>query len=865
MDGTGRLQTITFTCLVSFFKEIEEVARWQSECEIYRIDIVDGGRGDRMEKLIREVKFAIRSLMRSKGFGAGVVLTLSACVAANVAIFAIVNSVLLRPLPVPHAEQIVLMSNHYPNAGATTMEWSSSGDYFDRQEKVTALPEQAEFRFSDQNIEINGSPERAKVMRATPSLFPLLQVSPLMGRTFIPAEGEVGAEEKAILSYGLWQQLYGGDQEVLGKQLRLSGRPFTIVGVMPRNFVFIDPEVRLWIPAAFTAEEKTLHHSNNWYDIGRLKPDATMSQVKAQVDAVNAANLEKCTPEMKTALINTGFYTAVEPLEHMVVKDVEGPLRLLWAGSVFVVLIGALNVANLSLARLSLRRKEFATRLALGAGRLQLMRQLLIENVLLAAISGVGGLICGAGLLRAIALTGLNHFPRAYEVRIDAKVAAVGFLMAIGAGALISVLALLGLSIKRFHGVLRDDNRTGTTGKGARRVRQSLVVAQIGFAFALLVGAGLLLASFRELLRADPGFRSDGVITASISAPDTKYSKPVQLKTLVNQSLDAIRRLPGVASVGATTSIPLGGNYNDSVVLAEGYELQRGESLISPLQLSVTPGYMETMGIGLVSGRYFQESDEQGSPLVMIVDERLAQRFWHGRDPVGQRMYEPDPSNPNQEKIWYRVVGVVRSVRLQDLSGSGNPEGAYYFPFAQRTDNQFTIAARTTTDATQFAHAVRTQIASVDPELAPFDIRTMEQREELSLSSRRTSMLLGLSFGALALFLAAVGIYGVLAYLVAQRQREIGIRVALGSTHSGIVKLVLREGFGLVGIGLVVGIAAALSLRTVIATEIYGVGALDPLVVGSVAFAFGLVATGACVLPARRAMKVDPVVVLNEQ
>jgi len=818
-----------------------------------------------MEKVLRELRLAARSLRRNKGFAAGVTVTLSACIAVNVAIFAIVNSVLLRPLPVPNAQDIVLMSNHYPKAGAGALEWSSSGDYYDRRDQVTALPEQAEFRFSDQNIEINGAPERAKVMRATPSLFPLLEVSPLLGRAFTPAEGEIGAEQKAILSYGLWQQLFGGDRAVLGQQLRLSGRPFTIVGVMPRNFVFIDPEVRLWIPAAFTAEEKTVHHSNNWYDIGRLKPGATIAQVKAQIDALNAANLEKTTPEMKSVLINAGFYTAVEPLAHLVVKDVEGPLRLLWAGSVFVLLIGALNVANLALARLSLRRKEFATRLALGAGRVQLMRQLLIENVLLAIISGAGGLICGAALLRAIALIGLNHFPRAYEVRIDAKVAAVGLLMAIGAGALVSGLALLGLSIKKFHGVLRDDERTGTGGKGARRVRQSLVVAQIGFAFALLVGAGLLLASFRELLRVNPGFRSDGIITASISAPETKYGDARQLTDLVNRSLDAIRQTAGIRSAGVTTSIPLGGDYNDSVISAEGYQMKPGESLISPRQVSVTPGYMETMGIGLVSGRYFQESDDRSAPLVMMVDEWLAHRFWPGRDPVGQRMYEPDPGNPNQKIIWFRVVGVVRSVRLEDLSGKGNGDGAYYFPFAQRVSNNFTIAARTSGDAEQLAHTLRRQIAGVDPELAPFDIRTMEQREELSLSSRRTSMLLGLGFGVLALFLAAVGIYGVLAYLVAQRQREIGIRVALGSTQSGIVKLVLREGFGLVGVGLLVGVAAALSLRRVIATEIYGVGALDPLVLGSVACVFGLVALGACVLPARRAMKVDPVDVLSEQ
>jgi putative ABC transport system permease protein len=449
---------------------------------------------------------------------------------------------------------------------------------------------------------------------------------------------------------------------------------------------------------------------------------------------------------------------------------------------------------------------------------------------------------------------------------MDAQVIAFGLAMAVAAGVMISGLALAGLSIQKFQGVLRDDERTGTGARGNRRVRQSLVVAQIGFAFALLVGAGLLLASFRELLRVDPGFRTEGIITASISAPESKYPDAPQLKTLIERSVEAIRQTPGVESAGATTTIPLGGNYNDSVIIAEDYEMKPGESLVSPRQVSVTPGYLETMGVQLVSGRYFRESDDRNSPPVVIVDETLAKRFWPGRDPLGHRMFEPDPANPAKAReVTYTVVGVVRSVRLEDLSGKGNPEGAYYFPLSQHVQNDFTIAARTAGDAAQLANSIRAQMATVDPELALFDVRTMEQRTELSLSSRRTSMLLGLSFGVLALFLAAVGIYGVLAYLVAQRQREIGIRVALGSTRSGIVKLVLREGFVLVAIGLAIGIAASMSLRTVVASEIYGVGPLDPLVLGSVALVFGLVALGACVLPARRAMKVDPVVVLSEQ
>lgn len=820
-----------------------------------------------MEKMIREIKYALRSLIKSKGFALAVVLTLSACIAVNVAIFAIVDSVLLRPLPVPDAKAIVLMSNRYPRAGVGDQNISSSGDYYDRLERVTALQEQALFRFSSQTISINGMPEQAVSAIATPSLFRLLQVKPMLGRPFTDAEGEIGNEQKVVLSYGLWQQLYGGDQNVLGREMRLSGRPFTIVGVMPREFVFVNPGVRLWTPAAFTAEEKTVHHNNNWYSIGRLKPGATVEQVQAQINALNAANLEKF-PQMRPLLVNAGFHTAVEPLQEMLVKDIRAVLYLLWAGAIFVLLIGALNIANLALARLNLRKREIATRMALGAGRAQLVRQFLVENLLLSTASSIAGVMLGAMALRTLALVGLNHYPRANEVRIGGEAIAIAVVMALVTGILISALSLIGFSKKGFREVLGEDDRTGTAGRSTQRVRQSLVVAQVAFAFLLLFGAGLLLASFRRLLEVNPGFRSNGIVTASISVPAAKYSDPMQRQSLMNRSLDAIRSTPGVVSAGATTVIPLGGEYDNSVILAEGYSMKPGESVISPHRVIVTPGYLETMGVSLLRGRYFQDSDDHNSPRVVLVDESLAKKFWPNRDPVGQRMYEPNDDASlvsNERTVWYRVVGVVRSVRLENLSGQGNQAGAWYIPYSQDPSNNYTIAIHVAGDGMAMTRTIRNQMAAIDPDLALFDVRTMAQREELSLASRRTSMLLALAFGVLALFLAAVGIYGVLAYLVTQRRREIGIRVALGSTHAGIVKLVLREGGALVVVGLILGILASASLRTFVTSQIYGVGPLDPLVMGSVGVVFGVVALCACIVPARRAMRVDPVVVLNEQ
>ncbi len=821
-----------------------------------------------MELLLRDLRYGARSLLRDKAFAATTLLTLAVCIAANTATFAVVNSVLLRPLPVPEAGAILLLSNQYPKAGAGESDFSSAGDYYDRLKAVTAFQEQAMFRFSNQAVDRNGAPEQVLGMTATPSLFRLLRIPPALGRTFSDAEGETGAEQKVVLSHGLWQQLYGGAPGVLGRELRLSGRPFTILGVMPRSFVFLNPEVRFWTPLAFTAQEKAGYHSNNWYHVGRLQPGAGAPQAQAQVDALNAANLERF-PQWRELLINAGFHTKVEPLQEMLVRDVKGALYLLWGGAAFVLLIGGLNIANLALARFTLRRKELATRLALGAGRAQLTRQSIVENVLLASTGGLAGVALGAALLRALTTVGLDRLPRAQEVHIDLTVVLAALAAAVLVGVSIGFLPLAQFFKVSLTSVLHENSRTGTGGRRARQVRQGLVVAQVGFAFVLLVGAGLLVASFRRLLQVYPGFQSEGVITASTSAPPSLYRGSPELRVLMRRTLEAIRRLPGVTAAGATTSIPFGGGYSDSVILAEGYAMKPGESLISPRRIIITPGYLEAMNIPLLRGRYFEEGDIHTSPPVVIVDERLARRFWADRDPVGQRMYQPSsPSDVykiDERTRWLRVVGVVRSIRLEDLAGTGSPVGAYYFPWAQNLTRSFTFAVKTTADTGAAIRTVRGEIARSDPELALFDVRPMAERAALSLSSRRASMTLALGFGGLALFLSAVGIYGVLAYLVTQRRREIGIRIALGSTAAGVLKLVLREGLLLVGSGLVLGIAGAVALRKAVENEIYGVRPLDPVVVGAAAAVLAMVAFAACLAPARRAIEVDPVVVLSEQ
>lgn len=816
-----------------------------------------------------DFRLGLKMLWQGRVYAATAILTLAVCIGANAAIFTIVHSVLLKPLPVPDSASIVLMSNQYPNAGsAATSTNSGVPDYYDRLRDMTVFDEQAMYAGRGLAIELDGSPQLVRGMAATPSLFRLLQVAPALGRAFDDSEGEIGSEQKVILSSRLWRDLYAAEPDVLGKELRLAGRPYTIVGVMPPSFEFADPEVRFWIPLAFTAEERSddRRHSNSWSHVGRLKRGATLEQAQAQVDAINAANLERF-PQFKELLINAGFHTRVQRLQDVLVRSVAGTLYLLWGGAAFVLFVGALNIANLALARSTLRAKELCTRAALGAGRRRIARQLVSEGLILAFVAGVLGAAIAAGMLWALEFLGLDRLPRGGEVHMDVTVGGGILIVSVVAGVLIGLVPLLHVPRANLSNVLQESSRGGTGGKRIRSVRRTLVVAEVAFAFVLLIGSGLLIASFRNLLAVNPGFESNGVITAGIVIPAASYPEISDARVFVDRALTAIRNVPGVVSAGATTLVPLSGNHSDSVILAEGYEMQPGESLISPMQVVVTPGYFEAMSTPLVRGRFFTDSDDETSPGTVIVDERLARKFWPGADPIGRRMYQPSDPNDllavSENTKWLTVVGVVREVQLDDLAGSSNSVGAYYFPAKQQVRRFLVFAIKAAIDPNAVMRSVRATMAELDPSMPLATVRTMEEYTAMSLLPRRTAMILATSFGIVALLLAAIGMYGVLAYLVAQRTREIGVRLALGSTTRGIMRLVLREGAALVGSGLAIGLVGALALREVLASQIFGLGALDPRVISAAVFVLGATAFVACALPARRAAQVNPAIALN--
>src|SRR5215813_692970 len=488
-----------------------------------------------------DLRIAFRLLKKDAAFTLTVVLTLTICIGANVALFSIVHNVLLKPLPLPESSRIVLMGNAYPGAGSPVPGNSAVPDYFDRLRDMDVFEEQAVYNGGTQSIDQNGVPLRVRINRVTPSFFRLLRVRPALGRAFSEEDGQVGRDTTAVISYALWQSQFGGDATALGKELRLDGQPVTVIGVMPKDFYFLSPDVLLWRPLAFTSEQRSddQRHSNNFQNIGRLKAGATMTRAQQEVDAINARNLEQF-PALKPLLINAGFHTVVEPLQDTLVRDIKSSLYLMWGGALFVLLIGCVNVANLVLVRSRARMRDLAIRLALGAGSARLGRQLMIESVLLTLVSAVFGLAVGYGALQALSALHLQELPRGTEIRLDAIVVASTFVVALAVGIVIGLIPLAIVLPTTLTTVLREEGRSGTAGRGTQVMRRTLVVVQIGFAFVLLIGAGLLLASFRQVLSIQPGFNPDHVLTASVVLPRSRYADESGLIRFTHEALQRL-------------------------------------------------------------------------------------------------------------------------------------------------------------------------------------------------------------------------------------------------------------------------------------------------------------------------------------
>jgi len=696
-------------------------------------------------------------------------------------------------------------------------------------------------------------------------MFSLLGTQPLLGRVFLPEEDTPGKQQPAvILSYSLWQRRFGGDPKVLGESLTLDGSNYTVVGVMSPDFSLgyeVMPTVgsvaqaELLLPLPLSADRMNNHGDENYNVLARLKPGATIAQARTEL-ALTVRRLEQQNPENYPA--SRRFSFSVRPLLEQVVGDVRLPLLVLLGAVGCVLLIACANVANLLLARAATREKEMAIRSALGAGRWRIVRQLLVESVLLASVGGASGLLLAVWLLAGLRWFDPGSIPRLQTIGIDGRVLAFTFAVAVLTGILFGLAPALRSSMAPLSETLKEGGRSLV--EGHHRLRNLLVIAEIALSLVLLIGAGLLIRSFIRVLQVEPGFATRNLLTLRLTTTGTTYEDKERRLIFYQQLWERIRRVPGVEAAGGVSALPLTGGIGWGGITIEGYNPASGQSMIQADLRAASVGYFETMKIPLISGRFFTEQDTKESAQAVIVDENLARTYWPGTVPIGRRL---KMGGANSKAPWLTVIGVVGNVKHYALDADSRV--ALYLSHLQFTINSLSVAVRTTNDPLSLAAAVTREARAIDPNVPIYDVKSMEQLLSASLARRRFAMLSLVLFAALAVLLASVGIYGVMSYMVAERTREIGIRMAMGAETRNVLKLVIKQGMSLAGVGVGIGLAGAAVMTRVMTNLLFGVRASDPLTFAVIALLLVAVALLACYLPARRAAKVDPMVALRHE
>ncbi|MBI3886379.1 MAG: ABC transporter permease [Opitutae bacterium] len=807
-----------------------------------------------------DLRFALRSLAKAPGFTAVAVLTLALCIGANSAIFSVLNAVLLKPYPWPGSERLVVVYNSYPLMGVPNAG-TAIPDYLDRRAAVSGFADAAMFTTRNFNLGSDGEPERIVGLRATPSLFTTLQSSALLGRTFHESEAQPGADHVVVLSHSLWKNRFGGNPAIVGQTVRLNTEPYTVIGVMPAWFYFPTPRTQAWVPFAFTPEQKSDNERGNEYSsmIARLKPGATLAAVQRDLDLVQARNAERLpgeAPFWKTS----GFGGRTRGFLEQNVSNIRGMLWLVQAGVAAALLIGCANVASLLLTRAVARERELAVRATLGATRRQLMRLLLTESVLLFFTGGLLGLLVAYGGVQALGSMGFSTLPRAFGIELDFTVFGFTLLCAVLTGLGFGALPAWWASRSDAAAALKEAGARGSAGRRTQTMRAGLVVAEIALAVMLLSAAGLLVRSFERLQQENPGFRPGGVLTAQLALPAAKYDRPEKRVAFADAVLARLRALPGVTVAGLTDVLPFTGSNNQGSYRSPDIVLPPGAPGPHGQQRYVDPGYFSALGLTLLRGRLFAATDTAGTQRVVVVDRLLADKYWPGQDPLGKRISRGGDANPT---VW-NIVGVVAPIKFQSLEENVQKETLYY-PYAQQPGTNLILVVKTTGDPAALAASVRDAVRAADPEQPVFDVKTMQQRMDDVAQSRRAPMILLGLFSGVALLLAVLGVYGVLAFSVVQRTSEFGVRLALGATAGDIAGLVLRQGARLVALGIAVGIGGCLALSHVVGRLLYGVAATDPATLVTAPLVLALAALLACLVPVRRATAVNPLEALRAE
>jgi predicted permease len=797
-----------------------------------------------MEQFWRDIRYAVRTLTSQPTFALTAILTLALGIGANTAIFSVVNSVLLRPLPFPEPDQLVYVWGRYPDFGRTS---TSAPDYRDWREGVAAFRDLAAANDASFNLTGSGEPEQVRGSRVTANFFDALGVQPVLGRTFAEGEDREGATEVAVIGHDLWNRRFAADPGLLGRSVMINDQPYTVIGVMPAGFR-VGSELELWIP---------IDLSNPGYPrrgefltlVGRLAPEATIAQAQSQLDIV-VRRLAEQYPET-----NASIQGEVVSMQTDLVSEAR-PALLIFSGAVaLVLLIACANVANLLLARASARQREVAVRLALGAGQGRLLRQLLTESVLLSVLGAGAGLLLAAWALDALQASGTTFVPRLAEIGIDWTVAAFALALAVGTGLLFGLAPALRLiRAGSLQDSLKDGARGGTA--GGTRFRNALVLGEAALAIMLLAGAGLLIRSFVRLNQVDMGFDPRGVLTYELILPTARYPDQAALVPVIDRIAEQMRAIPGVEAVSVSSDLPLEATSYLTFDLEGRVETDEGNGDVQPFR--VTPGHFDVLRIPLRKGRLLQESDAASATPVAVVNEELVRRFLDGKDPIGRRILVSDGSDEAA-----MIVGVVGNVAQEEVSAA--PYAQVYQPMAQGPTRGVRVAVRTAGNPMGFANQARAALASVDPQLPLTKLQTMEDRLSGSLTQPRVSMAVLVLFALLALVLAAIGIYGVLSYAIARRTREIGIRIALGAQPGDVRRLVIGEGMRPVLAGVALGVAGALALTRLMRALLYGVSPSDPVTLGAVALLLTTVALLAAWLPARRATRVDALEALRAE